>query len=163
MGYTHYFRHPRGIHTDFASRMPAIAADATAILNIAKLIVASPDGIPESAPVVNLTQIAFNGVRPDDYQGFSYPPDQNLARPPHSSADLFDWCKTDRCPYDAAVVATLLAIQDHMGDDITLHTDAIPHDRIDEPLMAQGVALYNQAFPQRAITNWLTRFNPMSG
>ena len=158
MGYTHYFRHPKGVHTDFASRMPAIAQDARVIMDLARHHVAGPEGYPESAPVVTDETITFNGIGHDSHEAFNYPPVPWLAEPPYNSADLFDFCKTGRKPYDAAVVAVMLAIKHHMGDDVTLHTDALPDYDDDEELMAKGLALYRNAFPDRLLNDWLPVF-----
>ena len=151
MGYTHYFAHPLGTKTNFTEHMPAIAEDARAILEQCLETVAGPDGVPETPPVVNDAIILFNGIEDESCETFQYPPD-----PEHLD---FDFCKTQRCPYDAPVVAVLMAVKHHMKGQVILNTDAQPDDtQWDVPLMAEADALYHRVFPDRSYESWLTSF-----
>ena len=151
--YTHYYEHPQGSDTDFAKYLPLVTADARIILDLTPHTVAGPEGIPESPPEVTNSRILFNGVQDESCASFIYPPDGTL-----SDDKLFDFCKTARRAYDPAVVACLMAIKHHLGDDIKLHTDAIPGDPMDEEQMALGVNLYHKAFPERTDQTWLQAF-----
>ena len=153
MGYKHYWRHPQGTDTDFGSFMPAIMEDVKAILYIAKEHVTGPEGMQGTRPIITTGDILFNGIEPYKREAFCYPPLRS------SGGDLMDACETGREFYDAAVVASLLAIKFHMGSAITLETDADPTSSGDCELMIRGVALYALAFPDRKDPNWPKAFN----
>lgn len=58
--------------------------------------------------------IRFNGVQENGHETFL------LRRAPH---DHFDFCKTNRKPYDTTVVACLLVAKRHFGNWVRLHSD----------------------------------------
>ena len=152
MGYAHYLYHPLGLNTNFAGRMPAIAEDARAILEHCLEIVAGPDRIPETPPIVTESLIHFNGVAQDGHEPFLYPPEPGSLE--------FHFCKTERGRYDAVVVAVLMAVKHHMKDEVILTTDANPRDsQFSVPFMTAAEALYHSVFPDRSHESWLTSFN----
>lgn len=112
MGYTHYWRvKPNADEVAYQS----------ALADIRRLIENSSvrlgDGMGESSPEVG-EGISFNGWREDgdDCETFSLP---------HSLSDLgnFDFCKTDRRPYDVVVVAALAVLKERLGECVEVTSD----------------------------------------
>lgn len=93
MGYTHYWNH-RGVSAD---QWTELCADARRIIKAAGVPIAGANGA--GRPVINESQIALNGVRPEDWcESFYVTP----------SATSFEFTKTGYRPYDVVVSTILL-------------------------------------------------------
>jgi hypothetical protein len=105
MGYTHYWERPAVIAPETFGRF---AEDVRRIVTA----VAS-EGVPmgdsmgnaDSEPEIGDKLVAFNGVRNDGHESFYVPAVDDTS---------FNFCKTAQKPYDAAVVASLVALKHHV-------------------------------------------------
>lgn len=111
MGYTHYFQQQREI-TD--EEWITICQDAEQILDRAKT-----EGIQlvyeydqtDFPPSVTPELIRFNGVLGDGHETFYLP--RKMEPGYRGETYRFNFCKTARKPYDAAVGAILISMNDH--------------------------------------------------
>jgi len=122
MGYTIYWR-LAGISQHSARRTAAIR-DMAKIVKHSPVPLAGWDGTGK--PEIKKTSIVFNGKQPNDYETFTFP-----------GEDDFNFCKTERKPYDLIVKACLAVASDVFGNDIKVSSDGgtNPED------WADGVAL----------------------
>jgi len=106
MGYTHYWYVKDVRVVELA--LPMVANDLRRILPQLPPL-AGWDGA--GAPTIEDWEIAFNGVRPNDYETFFLAP----APEAHTETErgLFGFCKTGRRPYDLAVQVALLLLKWH--------------------------------------------------
>lgn len=63
--------------------------------------------------------------------------------PKHLVSDCFMFCKTNRMPYDAAVVAMLLKLKQLMGDRVSVTSDY--NDEGITDMMMAGIHMYSEA------------------
>ena len=127
MGYTHYYdvADPRG-----DLKVPEIAADVEAIIMASEIQIGNYEGDPGTVPKLGPDEIHFNGIAPENYETFSYPPRfEHNREVGHSEG--FNFCKTEYRPYDSVVCATLIAIKHHLGDYVTVNSDG-KFDNADE-------------------------------
>lgn len=115
MGYTHYWYRPVGVHIS-PKAWKKICADVEAVLAAAakEVPLAEHYDVPRP-PLVNDSEICFNGVGDDGHETFSVTrkcPQQ----PQHRSKEpmYFEFCKTAYKPYDAVVVSVLAVLRRHL-------------------------------------------------
>jgi hypothetical protein len=89
----------------------------------------------------------FNGVGEDSYEAFLWPPD--LTQPPEEDGFVFDFCKTQWRPYDAVVLACLLAAKGELRDDIRIGSDAEAPEE-----WQAGESLYRATFDRDPPVTW---------
>lgn len=102
MPYTHYWENPNGFNT---SEWDKITNEVRKLLEENKtipLIGASPLN-PNSKPVINNKQIIFNGAGENGANAFVF----------SKLGSDFEFCKTEKKPYDALVVAVLKIAKKH--------------------------------------------------
>ena len=63
--------------------------------------------------------------------------------PQHLMSNCFKFCKTNRMPYDAAVVAMLLKLKQLMGDRVSVTSD--DNDEGITDMMMAGIHMYSEA------------------
>lgn len=100
MGYTHYIETKRS----------ATNSEMEQILNCYSLILKAKCTILESFSTTR--GLMFNGRGDDAHETFIF-----------EGSECWDFCKTARKPYDAAVVATLIAIKVAMGGAVRISSD----------------------------------------
>ena len=101
MGYTHYINHIKPFSDE---QWSDIQRFTTALILAAKQSgIVICDGSGEGEPTINDECIHFNGQGPDSYEDFYL---DRTATAPHA------FCKTERKPYDAVVVALLIYLND---------------------------------------------------
>lgn len=108
MGYTHYMRRP---HTLPAGKFVDAAVDCRAVcthLGIPLRREYDEPGPAEFGP----DEVRFNGVGEDGYETFLVQRVFGADRPGRDGL-CFDFCKTNRKPYDAAVCACLIVFAHH--------------------------------------------------
>lgn len=126
MGYGHAWHIPLKSLPLVQERLSAILEDFRRLLPHLPPL-AGPSG--EGEPVFSPSEVAFNGPRPEDYEGFAFPgllegePFPSL-RPGHH----YGFCKTGRRPYDLAVQAFLLVAKAHLGEHLALSSDGAMAD-----------------------------------
>ncbi len=116
MGYTHYW-YVKDIRA-VERALPQVARDLRDLLPQLPPL-AGTDGT--GAPTIEDREIAFNGVRPDDYETFLLVPDPKEYT--QTERGLFAFCKTERRPYDLAVQAALVLLK--------WHSEAVAPDAVD--------------------------------
>lgn len=136
MGYTHYWTHSDAFTP---AEWVTIATDVETILKTAVADgLALGDGFgentikPRAAIVKN--EISFNGVDDESHETFA------LGRTPQG----WDFCKTNRKPYDVAVTACLIYLEGSHPDKFSVGSDGTPEDWKD------GLALVKKALGARA-------------
>jgi hypothetical protein len=133
MGFTRYWR----VRTDTdPAKLAEAGREMAKVIEASTVPLANFEGDPGAKPEINLDEgtLSFNGVgqatdwgdfggdEGDACEPFNWPPDLNKP----SSRDpqwTFDWCKTERFPYDEAVAACLLAAKAVLGEQIKISGD----------------------------------------
>lgn len=120
MGYTHYWWIKPQVLRLVRKRMPELVADFRRLLSVPGFPrLASFDGRGE--PVLGPERVDFNGVAPEDYESFNFPPEEGGYVT--EEGFLFSACKTAKKPYDLAVTAFLTLARWHLGDAIHVSSD----------------------------------------
>lgn len=96
MGYTHYWNRKYSLIPD--DKWKELTEFAKALFKNQSDILAGGDG--EGKPSITRAAISFNGIGDESHETCYLPRVGEL--------DRFDFCKTARKPYDAAVVAMLI-------------------------------------------------------
>lgn len=129
MGYTHYWTVERDLTDNEWDRLSGL---------FQKIINRSRDfnaplvyeyDQPEKGPEVSKSFVRFNGIGGDGHETFLFSRD----------ACPFSFCKTARKPYDAAVVACLIAAANEFPDAVSFRSDGISEEHAD------GLRLFNAA------------------
>ena len=119
MGYTHTYivQHP-----ELDLKIPRIASDVAQIIEASRVSIADASGKRGSKPVLGPNQISFNGTAPREAESFQFPPDheRNESMGMHPG---WNFCKTDRLPYDIVVCAALVAIQHHLDGNVEVQSN----------------------------------------
>lgn len=136
MGYTHYF----SIKADATPEMyKAFSDEAHEILRTADIYtgIDIADGMGEvmSAWQADDERVMFNGLGDDSHETFLVTP----------NSVGFNFCKTAEKPYDAVVVACLIALYRAYGDSVEISSDGNHSD------WATGSHLYQMAVQRTAI------------
>ncbi len=123
MGYTHSWYRVAAFPVD---PWAAFVEDAKAIVSeVSRRGIALADeyGDEGTAPVVGGIIVRFNGMGPAAHESFRM--ERFFCGPPSRVRhDLFfDWCKTQRKPYDLAVTALLVAAKRRFGSLIVVQSD----------------------------------------
>lgn len=128
MGYTHYWYRTKEIDAntfvkikmDFERVLPALTEAGIKLGN----------GYGIGFPIMNGETILFNGPGAQGYEGMNFPrvmtvhPDEK----PNEKGHHFEFCKTDRRPYDLAVAVFLLIAKHHLQDDLIIRSDGGKRD-----------------------------------
>lgn len=133
MGYTHYWE--RHHHYD-KERFNRALDDVRILLTALAPIVAGPNG--SGKPWVSTRGIAFNGRGENAHEPFLFP----RSCTPERAGDRFDWCKTERKPYDVLVMAVLLVLHQHL--DICIASDGTPNEWV--PSLGPHEAAFGSTF-----------------
>lgn len=171
MGYTHYVRRPRELDLGLFRRfvrdvgvllghLPPCTDTAGGYYKGHPLLVRGPWG--SGAPLLSDHGVGFNGdaSRGLDHETFAV---ERFYRPqPWETPDLngchFSFCKTARKPYDLAVTAALLLLQQHFGSAVRVSSDGTPEDW--EPALALVGGLFGPDLAHAAWTQlWSQRQN----
>ena len=145
MGYTHYWTLTRD---PTEAEFEALREAARQIIGRCEIPLANGDGEPGTMPELTETEILFNGVGEDCGEGFYLSKNRTDMYQHPETGNLIDWCKTHRFPYDAVVVAVLLAAKRALGDAIEVSSSGLwdewvngPHDDV-----LGGAAIYKHIF-----------------
>lgn len=126
MGYTHYWNFSKVVK-DIDNSEKKFAAAVRLFKEKLKELPQSirlANGIGEGEPIITPTKVVFNGSAEngEDYETFSI----TLADDERVSS--FNFCKTARLPYDAAVCLALLCFKDAYGNDFDYSSDGDIND-----------------------------------
>ena len=130
MGYSHYY----------FTRREADMKPRAVIEDIGALTDAWPLPLERT---IDRAGICVNGAGDEQAEAFAWPPDM-FEQEGQPQEWFYEFVKTNRCDYDPVVVASLIAVKHHLGDDVVIDTDG---DIPDE--WADGIALYVRTFPMR--------------
>lgn len=153
MGYTHYWRQTRDFTDDEWLKLRQGAGQVVSALRNAKALrerdipavpfdipLAYEDDEPDRPPVVSLDEIRFNGVGEDGHETFYLTrrkPEKREFDRLYETEGAFDFCKTARKPYDAAVVAVLTIAHTVAPGVLTLSSDGTPEEWVDGHRLAE--------------------------
>ena len=136
MGYTHYFTIKEGVTPEMYK---AFSDEAHEILRTAEtnkgIQLADAWGKELSAWQADSDAVSFNGFGEDSHETFYVTPNKVG----------FGFCKTAEKPYDAVVVACLIALYRAYGDSVEISSDGDHSD------WAEGSYLYQMAVQRTAI------------
>lgn len=118
MGYTHYWEIKPENLALVRNQMPYLVADFRRLLPKLPPL-ASSDGRGE--PLLTAEEVVFNGVAPEDYESFHFPPREGGYIT--EKGFLFSACKTGQRPYDLAVTAFLTLARWHLGEAFDVSSD----------------------------------------
>jgi hypothetical protein len=136
MGYTHYF-HTKDAQDNVRSldqtlweqTYVPLVRQIFRIVQARGISLADGEGAAKSKPIVDHAAVNFNGKEPEHYETLFLP----------QSGTEFSFCKTNRRPYDEAVVAVLLAAQQVFGEAFHFGSDGGEDD------LAEGRRLLDMA------------------
>lgn len=135
MGYTHYWYRPPAL--DKATFAKA-AIDCEGVLAEAAkwgIDLAGPDGT--GAPFAEPAIVAFNGRGERAYETFAVP---CISDGRERDGLVFGFCKTAHFSYDPVVVACLVVMKHHFGDDFRVSSDAVDTQELWEGLKLAAAA-----------------------
>lgn len=126
MGYTHYWNFSKVVKDIDNSEKKFAAAVRLFKEKIKELpqSIRLANGIGEGEPIITPTKLVFNGSAEngEDYETFS------ITLADDESESSFNFCKTARLPYDAAVCLALLCFKDAYGSDFNYSSDGDIND-----------------------------------
>lgn len=122
MGYTHYWYQPVGKPIP-PSIWARIVKDVRKVLKVCKTPLLAEYDEPGTKPQITKDVIRFNGVDQDGHETFFFERSPEQATHRAGEPEVFNFCKTARKPYDAAVCACLIVINEHAGDLVRVSSD----------------------------------------
>lgn len=125
MGYTHYwYQHPE---LD-AQIFHKAARDCRKVCETLEIPLGDADGLDE--PVFGDDFIALNGAGDDGYESFDVERlyGEGSFNDPDELGRYFDFCKTERRPYDLAVQCCLIVLAHYFGDQFKVTSDGNAED-----------------------------------
>ena len=112
MGYTHYW----DVKKPFtAKNWLAFVKDAKKLIKTSSVHLAGPRGKTRTKPILNISEVSFNGVEDDAHETCRLTPGYTG----------FDFCKTAEKPYDKIVVDILMLARKY-NPSIKLSSDGGP-------------------------------------
>jgi hypothetical protein len=113
MGYTHYWRKPKGLSED---KWAKYLKDVKKLLKGSRGVIQF-ESDENRCPAIN-HYVRFNGIEEDGHETFVLCRDESD----------FDFCKTACKPYDKYVTACLILAKLHFGDEISISSDGDRED-----------------------------------
>ncbi|MXY46107.1 MAG: hypothetical protein F4Y44_03795 [Chloroflexi bacterium] len=141
MGYTHYYEI---IDENADLKVVEIGRDIAEVIRRCEIPIGDGNGTPDSAPQITKKAAIFNGLKPNDYERFCYPPDFELNKRCGLRAG-FEFSKTARRPYDIVVCVALLVLKHHLGEGVRISSDG----RLNELGWRKAIALHDYIFKDR--------------
>ena len=126
MGYTHYWKRKVKINHD-KETWNAFIQDVKKVVKWSKVNLGDHEG--ENEPVINKNHIALNGKGKNLHESFILyckAPEQPDYRKDEDI--IFEFCKTERKPYDIVVIAILLLYKYYFFFDVTITSDGDSND-----------------------------------
>lgn len=115
MGYTHYWR----LQTYRIEFSESVFLKINQVLTQHRNIIGL-DEHSDMPPICTLDTIKFNGHKNDGHEDFWFFLKPNKEEDPYNR---FDFCKTERKPYDIPVCKILLILKEYLKDAMILSTD----------------------------------------
>ena len=120
MGLTHYWEREIELPIDL---MGKAAEDCNTLFGNIEMGLAGSGGKGE--PVLNSEMIVFNGADDSACEDFSFPRTHIPRRARNKS---LGYCKTEYMPYDLCVQTALIILKHHLGEMVTVASDASDED-----------------------------------
>ena len=120
MGWTHYWRRPTELPEEELARA---AEDCQKILATSGVPLGGFTG--EGEPIFSAERIIFNGAGGSGCEPFEI---ARVEFDRNGRELVFSFCKTDQAPYDICVQIALVVLKHHLGDAITITSDADDSD-----------------------------------
>lgn len=120
MGYTHYW------HRRDSIRQPLwdeAIGDVRRIFAASEVPIAHEHDEPALLPTADEQDIQFNGVLDDGHETFWFPREVKDAGAKGPDGRSFEFCKTERKPYDFIVRTVLCVLLDRFGDQLEVTSD----------------------------------------
>jgi hypothetical protein len=137
LGYTHYWYQDPKLDAD---KFAAAALDIAKVVEMSKVSLGGGMGGAGTAPEIGPEKIRLNGIEGDAHETFAIEPTaEKPSYQDQSDPKVFNFCKTDRKPYDEVVTASLAVLKHHLGDAIRVSSDGDFSDWSD------GLALAGEA------------------
>ena len=144
MGYTHYYRRVVEIPSD---QFGSAVADCKKVCKASGVKIAFEYDTPNKAPEFSKTMIRFNGIGDDGHETFCV---ERVFKPEswetEKDGKYFSFCKTAYKPYDICVIACLIALKHHLGDNIVVSSDGENKDWIEARNLCQETLGYGEEF-----------------
>ncbi len=160
MGYTHYIYRPLTPVTD--KQWDGFIADVKKILRKHSGIVCREYDSPDEHPVVDAHMVYFNGKGGEGHETCVV--ERVVKQPPHraTASEYFSFCKTNRKPYDVAVIAVYRCAQRHLGAKISSDGDGENGKKSAFPSYAELQRIYKlgpqkKPKPKRPLKNYSAR------
>lgn len=144
MGYTHYWYRDESLMSpqdalDFYAEFTRYAVQIIQTAENQGLQLADPSGQHLGAWRVDGESVRLNGYGEDAHESFVWekvcPEPQDWVK----EGGFYDFCKTQRKPYDVVVTALLLGAREAYGDAVRISSDGSPSEWED------GVRLFREA------------------
>lgn len=120
MGFSHYWKRPNKPVP--AKAWDAFTNDVRKIFKAHEGLIAREYDLPDRAPVVDDTEVRFNGIGDDGHETFrltrDFEPCAWRSRDPQ-----FSFIKTERKPYNQVVTSVLSCVEHHLGDIFDVSSD----------------------------------------
>ena len=125
MGYTHYWYQAQMLDKETFFKA---AYDCRTVCGTLRIPLADADGM--GYPNFDAEYIALNGREPDVYEAFYIDRvfSLNAGDTPDELGRYFDFCKTERRPYDLAVQCCLIVLKHYFGDQFKVTSDGTAED-----------------------------------
>lgn len=138
MGYTHSWSRDESLlspedYRDFYAEFTGLAVKVIQTAQEQGIQLADPTGEHLGAWRVDGDSVRLNGYGEDAHESFVW---EKVCPEPDG---FYDFCKTNRKPYDVVVTALLLAVQEAYGNAVRISSDGTPSEWED------GVRLFYQA------------------
>jgi hypothetical protein len=144
MGYTHYWNRDESLlspedYREFYAQFTRLAVKVIQTAEQQGIEIADPSGEHLGAWRVDGESVRLNGYGEHFREGFVWKKVCPEPQPWVKEGGFFDFCKTEREPYDVVVTALLLAAREAYGSAVRISSDGLPSDWED------GLRLFYQA------------------
>ena len=121
MGFTNYWK--RLNKPVPAEAWNAFTNDVRKIFKAHEGLIARESDLPDRAPIVDDTEVLFNGIGDEGHETFHLTRDFEACQWEPSRKDQFAFCKTARKPYNQVVTSVLSCVEHHLGDIFNVSSD----------------------------------------
>lgn len=128
LGFTRYWTRQR--KNVPAKKWNAFTDDVQIIFKAHKGLISREYDLPDRAPIVDDTQVVFNGKGEAGHETCWINRDFEQQEWRGKKEPQYAFCKTARKPYDAVVAAVLSCLSHHIGDIYTVSSDGNEEDQI---------------------------------
>lgn len=121
MGFSHYWTRPNKPVP--AEAWNAFTNDVRKIFKAHEGLIARELDLPDRAPIVDDTEVRFNGIGYEGHETFYLTRDFYSCDRRKEDENQFAFCKTNRKPYNQVVTSVLSCVEHHLGDIFNVSSD----------------------------------------